>query len=339
MSSKLDTINKQEILDELEAITDQTGLEAFHARYLWKKWLIPWLYKSMKDVPNDQKKSFAQSIQVLSEAINTAFQTKQDTLKKQVWDEKLNNDLVDITMPGINLPQWHLTLLAQERRKVEEIFQWLGYAVEWGNHVVTIEENFESVNIPATHPATEMHDTLYLNETDEQSRNLLLRTHTSAHQVELIKKHGTPCKFVVPWRVYRNEKMDTSHDCVFWQVEGVMITKDCSLTHLKNEMQTIVESILESTSREIRIRPAYFPFVEPGIEIDARYALKNKEDRLEILWAWMIHPNVLRNAWLDPKEWNGFAFWIWLTRLIAIKYGIDDIRLLTNADMRFIESF
>jgi phenylalanyl-tRNA synthetase alpha chain len=173
--------------------------------------------------------------------------------------------------------------------------------------MVTQWENFSSVNIPPTHPATEMHDTLYIDQQDENGKPYLMRTHTSAHQVELIQKYGLPCKFVIPGKVYRNEKMDASHDCVFWQVEGVVIDKGISIAHFKQMMQQILSAILEQEV-EMRIRPAYFPFVEPGFEIDAKTMVGKHEKWLEILGAGMIHPQVLENAGVDPNEYSGFAF-------------------------------
>lgn len=332
-------LDLKEVLEQLEQCSDQQQIQSFHADYLWKKWKIAALYQQMKDLSPEEKKAHGQKIQELSASVNNAFEAKQNTIKSAERNKKLESDLVDISLLESHTDHGHLTLLSQARRRVEDIFRSMWYIIETGHHVVSVEENFESVNIPATHPATEMHDTLYLNEQDDKWRNLLMRTHTSAHQTALIKKHWTPGKFVVPWKVCRNEKMDSSHDCVFWQIEWVVIDRHIWIAHFKSEMRNILEAILEDDSIEMRLRPWYFPFVEPWFEIDAKYKLKNKEDRLEILWAWMIHPNVLKNADLDPNEWSWFAFGIGLTRLVAIKYWIQDIRLLTNADARFVKSF
>lgn len=183
-----------------------------------------------------------------------------------------------------------------------------------------------------------MHDTLYLQQTDEQDQQLLMRTHTSAHQNELIQRLGTPCKFVVPGKVYRNENMDASHDCVFRQIEGVVIDKGISIAHLKGMMKQILSALLQKDV-QLRMRPGYFPFVEPGIEIDARHQVGTHHKWLELLGAGMIHPEVLSQAGVDSTERSGFAFGVGMTRLVAIKHDIHDIRLLTNSDVRFVRSF
>lgn len=332
-------LDKQPILDELNQCQTEDHIQAFHAKYLGKKGEITALYRQMKDIPEDERKAFGQKVQVLFKAVEDAFFAKQDAIKKETRDRELSKEIVDITTPGHRTDTGALTLLTRTRRRVEEIFQWMWFHIDYGHDKVSVFENFLSVNIPLTHPATEMHDTLYLEEKDENGNNFLMRTHTSAHQNELIQKLWTPCKFVVPGKVYRNEKMDASHDCVFRQIEGVVIDKWISIAHFKSMIHEILWAILETDDVELRMRPAYFPFVEPGFEIDAKYQLKNKDSRLEILWAGMIHPNVLSQAWVDPNEYSWFAFGLWLTRLVAIKYGIQDIRLLTNGDLRFVKSF
>mgnify|MGYP005666946449 CR=1 FL=1 len=332
-------LDAKHILDELSTCMTEEALQNFHATYMGKKWKITWLYKEMKDLSPEERKTQGQKIQELFQAVEKEFFAKQDFIKKEKWDKELRNEPIDITTPVNKTDKWSLTLLSQTRRKVEEIFQGMWFHVDYGHHKVSVHENFTSVNIPLSHPATEMHDTLYLNEKDDSGKNFLMRTHTSAHQNELIKKLGTPCKFIVPGKVYRNEKMDASHDCVFRQIEWVVIDKWISVAHFKSMIHRILEAILETDEVELRMRPAYFPFVEPGMEIDAKYQLKGKDSRLEILGAGMIHPNVLEQAGVDPHEYSGFAFGLGMTRLVAIKYGINDIRLLTNGDVRFAKSF
>lgn len=293
----------------------------------------------MKDLSPEEKKTAGQEIQLLQQAIEEAFFSHQTQLQEQLRTEAMQTETIDRSTPGILNKSWTLSLQSQMRRHVEEVFRSMGFHIEYGHHVVSQRENFQSVNIPASHPATEMHDTLYLKNKDSDGKQYVLRTHTSAHQVELIKKLWTPCRFVIPGKVYRNEKMDASHDCVFWQLEGVVIDKHISIAHFKTIMTNILEWLLEQTGVEIRMRPAYFPFVEPGFEIDAKFQLGKKNERVELLGAGMIHPEVLKNAGVDPNEYSGFAFGIGITRLIALKYWLKDIRLLTNGDMRFVQSF
>lgn len=331
-----------DILQELSTCDTSQALQAFHASYLWKKWSISALFKWLGKLTPDQRKEQGKKIKELFDTVEKAFYTHQETIKQALWDKELSAWLVDVSLPGNKWDSWHLTLLSQTRRKVEDIFQGMWFHIAAGHHMVNQYENFMSVNIPLSHPATEMQDTLYVDPIHVSQKQawswLLMRTHTSAHQVALIKQYGLPTKFVVPGKVYRNEKMDASHDCVFRQVEGVVIDKNISIAHFKHMMQEILEAILEQKV-EMRLRPAYFPFVEPGFEIDAKATVGKHTKWLEILWAGMIHPHVLEEAWVDPSEYSWFAFGLWLTRLVAIRYGLHDIRLLTNGDMRFVQSF
>lgn len=236
-------------------------------------------------------------------------------------------------------------MLANIRREAEEICKGMGFVMEYGTDVVTKFENFESVNIPLTHPATEMHDTIYLTDKDAHGENFVLRTHTSSMQNYLIKKYGLPLKAVVPGRTYRFENMDATHDTMFYQMEGIVIDKDLSIAHFKELMTKLLSALLHKNV-EARMRPGYFPFVEPGFEIDVRYDIYNKETgkmekskRMEILGAGMIHPNVLKEAGVDATQRSGFAFGIGISRLVAVRYGIKDIRYFTNGDLRFAKSF
>lgn len=330
--------NVDDILTQLWTCTNEQELKDFFASYLGKNWSVNALFKTMKDLSPEEKKEQGAQIKELFQTIETAFFAKQDDIKRAYRDEQLKKEIVDVTTPWTTLPRGFTNLQNKLRRTCEDIFQWMWFHIEYGHDLVTVQENFESVNIPASHPATEMHDTLYIKQ-EEDNQKLLLRTHTSAHQVELIKKYGPACKFVVPGKVYRNENMDATHDVVFWQVEWVVIDKWITMGHFKQTMEEVLKAILETDSVQLRMRPAYFPFVEPWVEIDALWEVAGKQKRIEILWAGMIHPTVLENAWLDPNEYSGFAFGLWLTRLAAVRYGIGDIRLLTNGDLRFLHSF
>lgn len=222
----------------------------------------------------------------------------------------------------------------------------MGFIIEYGKDVVTKYENFYSVNIPSTHPATEMHDTYFLDQKDPDGDNLVLRTQTSAMQNDLMKRYGAPLKAVVPGKVYRNESTDASHDTVFWQLEGMVIDKNISIGHCK-EMLTSLLSAIFGKSMTIRMRPAYFPFVEPGFEIDASCPICEQKGCslckhtgwIEIVGAGMIHPRVLEEGGIDSKEYTGFAFGMGINRVVSIKYGIKDIRYFTNGDLRFLRSF
>lgn len=330
----------QPLLKELSWCNNEASLKEYHASYLWKKWSINLLFKELKSLPPEEKKTKGQEIKWLFQKVQDAFFAQQDTIKKAYRDEQLKKEIIDISTPSNPVQRGYGNLQNKLRRKVEEIFQWMWFHIEYGHDLVSVYENFESVNIPASHPATEMFDTLYVKtDTTNPSEKKVLRTHTSAHQNELIKKYWPKCKFVIPGKVYRNENMDASHDVAFWQLEWVVIDKWISIWHFKWMMTEILKAILETDTIELRMRPGYFPFVEPWFEIDAKVEIWGKVKRLEILWAWMIHPAVLEQAWVDPTEYSWFAFWLWLTRMVAIRYGIGDVRLLTNGDLRFMHSF
>ena len=196
-----------------------------------------------------------------------------------------------------------------------------------------------------THPATEMHDTLYADKMIDWYKTLL-RTHTTAYQNHVLQKYGPVCKVATLWKVYRNEKKDATHDTMFWQLDWVVVDKNISIAHFKWSIQTILSSLLQKDIT-IRLRPSYFPFTEPSFEIDVQvtpadgnlWTLSKQTWRIELLGAGMVHHTLLTNAWIDPTQYSWFAFGIWLSRLVAIKHNIHDIRLLTGWDLRFVQSF
>ncbi len=329
---------------ELEKVVDGVQLENFFQIYLGKKWLLNEEFKVMVDLPGEEKKQRWAVLSEIKTKLTEAYEAKEQYFKMWQINEQLQKDLVDISLDVVR-EEGTYSLLAEVRRDAEDICKWMGFVVEYGTEVVTKFENFESVNIPLTHPATEMHDTIYLNDKDPSGENLILRTHTSSMQNYLIQKYWLPLKAVVPGRTYRFENMDASHDTMFYQMEGIVIDKNISIAHFK-EMITKFLSALLHKDVETRMRPGYFPFVEPGFEIDVRYDVYNKETgkiekskRMEILWAGMIHPNVLKEAGVDSTQRSGFAFGVGISRLAAVRYAIKDIRYFTNGDLRFAKSF
>ena len=329
---------------ELEKVVDMVQLDNFFQIYLGKKWLLNEEFKVMVGLDPEEKKERWAKLSEIKTKLTEAYEAKEQTFKMAQINEQLEKDVVDISL-DIAHENWSYSLLAEIRRDAEEICKWMWFVMEYGTDVVTKFENFESVNIPLTHPATEMHDTIYLNDKDANGENLILRTHTSSMQNYLIKKYGLPLKAVVPGRTYRFENMDASHDTMFYQMEWIVIDKDISIAHFK-EMITKLLSALLHKNVETRMRPWYFPFVEPGFEIDVRYEVYNKEtwkkelsNWMEILGAGMIHPNVLKEAGVDSTQRSWFAFGVWISRLAAVRYGIKDIRYFTNGDLRFAKSF
>jgi len=329
---------------ELEKVIDVAQLENFFQIYLGKKWLLNEEFKVMINLAPEEKKNRGAKLSEIKTKLTEAYESKEQIFKMTQINEQLEKDLVDISL-DVAHEEGSYSLLAEIRRDAEEICKSMWFIMEYGTEMVTKFENFESVNIPLTHPATEMHDTIYLDEKDPSGEHLILRTHTSSMQNYLIQKYGLPLKAVVPGKVYRYENMDASHDTMFYQLEWIVIDKDISVAHFK-EMMTKLLSALLHKNVETRMRPGYFPFVEPGFEIDVRYEIYNREtgkkelsNWMEILGAGMIHPNVLKAAGVDSTQRSGFAFGVWISRLAAVRYGIKDIRYFTNGDLRFAKSF
>ncbi len=337
-------MDKKNILNELKKSLNLKQLEDVYKKYVWKNWTLSLEFKKLKSMSDAEKKTYWKKLSDLRNFINHEYSKLKQKFEIDDINDLLKQDLVDASI-DISTEKWYFSLLARVRREVEEICKSFWFIIEYWQEVVTKYENFESVNIPLTHPATEMHDTIYLNEKDNKWENFILRTHTSSMQNFLIKKHWLPIKVVVPARTYRFENMDATHDTMFYQMEWIYIDKNVSIANFKSLITKLLSAILH-TDVEIRMRPWYFPFVEPWFEIDARYTIKDKKtweeklsDWVEIIWAWMVHPNVLKSAWVDPEQWRWFAFWIWISRIVAIRYNLKSIRYFTNWDLRFAKTF
>ncbi|MDD3262499.1 MAG: phenylalanine--tRNA ligase subunit alpha [Candidatus Absconditabacteria bacterium] len=332
-------------LKELETIQTLEQLEEVFQKYLGKQGSLTLAFKEMASLSPEEKKEAGKTLSEAKTLLNEAYEAKLQELSIYQINESLNKDLVDFSLEKSPYNIGHRSLLAEVRREAEEVCKSMGFIIEYGTDVVTKFENFESVNIPLSHPATEMQDTIYLKETDPRGEPLILRTQTSSMQNFMIKKYGVPLKAVVPGKVYRYENMDATHDTMFYQLEGIVVDKGVTIAHAKHMIEKLLSAILKKDV-ETRMRPGYFPFVEPGFEIDARYEItdpktgkKTMSKWMELLGAGMIHPKVLEMAGVDPKEYSGFAFGMGLSRLAAVRYGIKDIRYFTNGDLRFAQSF
>jgi len=220
----------------------------------------------------------------------------------------------------------------------------MGFEIADGPEVETEWHNFDALNVPAHHPARDMQDTFFVSSSsDDSHKNSVLRTQTSNIQIRKMLEKGAPVRIIAPGRVYRNEDVDATHDAMFYQVEGLVVDKNISVSHLKGTPETMLSAVFGKTMK-VRIRPGYFPFVEPGLEVDIwwEYTDKNGEEKgrwLEFCGAGMVHPNVLRNSNVDPEIYTGFAFGFGLTRLVMMKYGIEDIRLLSSNKREFLQQF
>lgn len=239
------------------------------------------------------------------------------------------NNKIDVTAPGKKQERGHLHPLTLVQQKAVDIFSSMGFEVVEGPELEEEYYNFDALNIPANHPAREMHDTFWLKD------KRLMRTHTSPVQIRYMENHQPPIRIIAPGRVFRYEATDASHEVQFYQLEGLMIGKKITLTDLKGVMETFFQKFFNSKDIKLRLRPSYFAFVEPGVEVDMKF----KGKWMEIAGAGMVHPRVLEAGKINPNEWQGFAFGMGLDRLAMIKYKIDDIRLFYSGDLRFINQF
>ena len=338
---------KEQFEKELASIKDMSELEGVRVSYLGKKGLVTGLLKGMKELSNEEKKSFGQHVNELKKIVGDKIAQKTAELKeKEIQAEIERMPEFDLSMPSQNVEgSYHPITLVQ--RQCEQIFKSMGFTVEDYSEVVTDYECFESVNIPKDHPARDMQDTYYL------TNGQLLKSQTSAAQNAILRKYkkplyedGVPIKAIFPGRCFRNEATDACHENTFFQMEGMMVDKDISISNLIYFMKTMLSEVFQKDIK-VRLRPGFFPFVEPGFELDISCLICGGEGCpsckhsgwLELCPCGMIHPEVLRMGGIDPDEYTGFAFGLGLTRLVMMKYGIGDIRDLNSGNLKSLSQF
>jgi len=341
----LDELKKLQakVKEEIARVKNSEELRDLEVKYLGRKGELTNILRQLKDLAVEERAAVGQ----LANQIKEDLAGTVEQIKKQV---KTNKGLAptDVTLPGVKFPLGHLHPSSQIQYQLEDIFSSLGFIVEDGPELESEFFNFEALNIPADHPARDMQDTFYINEhkgADSKNR-LLLRTHTSPVQIRSMKKYGVPLRLIVPGRVFRYEATDARHETTFYQIEGLMIDKNISIANLISVAKSFLKSIF-GKEINIRLRPGYFPFVEPGFEMDLSCLLCGgsgcpvckKTGWVEFMGSGLVHPNVLLAGGVDPKEYSGFAFGFGLTRLVMMKYGINDIRLLESGDLRFLNQF
>jgi len=348
MESQLKKI-KEEALLALKAIKNSQALEDFENKFLGRKsGKLTELMKGLGDLSVDVKKVVGQAANEVKSALEKALTEKKMELSVGEWNEKLKKETVDVTQP---------TLPSQEKgtlhpntsieNDLAEFFTSMGFMVLVGPELESDYYNFSAVNVPEDHPARDMQDTFYIKGHGIDSGNpWVMRTQTSSMQVRAMEKHGAPLRAVVMGRVFRNESTDVRHEHTFDQLEGFVIDKGINFAHLKSVLEEVARH-LYGKETQVRLRPKYYPFVEPGVNGEVTCCLcAGKGCRvckhsgwLEIFGAGMIHPNVLKEGGIDSKIYSGFAFGFGLTRLTMLKYSIDDIRLLNGGDLRFLKQF
>jgi len=323
------------------------GLDEIFREYLGKKGEITRILSSLKELPKNKKIKIGKNGNELKTFLREEIEKKTQELKSRIGAGIKGKELVDITLPGKKVETGHLHPLTLIRREVEGIFRSIGFSVVQGPHIETEKYNFDVLNIPKNHPSRDLWDTFWL-EKKKDSKNLLLRTHTSPVQVRYMEKNNPPLRIIVPGRVFRHEASDASHDVQFYQVEGLMVDKDISVANFKGIIQEFLKRFLGQDQKiKTRLRPGFFPFTEPSFEIDVRcFICKGKgcstcghSGWIELCPGGMVHPNVLKAAGLNSDNWQGFAFGLGFDRLVMMKYKINDIRLLYSGDLRFLKQF
>ena len=334
----IDKIKEQ--ISEVNAFTTDNlaDVESFRIKYLGKKGILNDFFAEFKNVPNEQKKEFGQTINELKQAATEKVETLKETLENSNSDEKVFGDL---SRPGNPIELGSRHPISIVKNQIIDIFSRIGFNVSEGPEIEDDWHNFTALNLPEYHPARDMQDTFFV-QTDP---DILLRTHTSSVQVRYMENNKPPIRTISPGRVYRNEAISARSHCFFHQVEGLYIDKDVSFADLKQTLQYFTTELFGKS--KIRLRPSYFPFTEPSAEVDVYWGLETETDYkmtkgtgwLEIMGCGMVDPNVLKNCGIDPEVYSGFAFGMGIDRIALLLHQISDIRLLSENDLRFLEQF
>lgn len=331
----------KEFNKEISGIKNINDLEMIRNKYLGKKGIIKNLMENIKNITDiEQKKEYGASINKIKKVIEDKLNEIEIKIKEDNEIKKLLEEKIDETLPGYPVILGKKHIITKVENEIIEIFLKMGFSIFEGPEIETDYYNFEALNIPKYHPARDMWDTLFL------PNGLLLRTHTSPVQIRAMEKLKPPFRLIAPGRCYRRDPFDATHSPIFYQIEGLMIDKDTSLSDLMGILDLFAKRVFgEETKTKFVL--SYFPFVEPGIEMAATCSIcKGKGCNVckytgfvEILGAGMVHPNVLSNVGIDPEMWQGFAFGLGVERVAMIKYGISDIRLFYENDIRFLSQF
>jgi phenylalanyl-tRNA synthetase alpha chain len=328
------------LIEEVEAFSTQSAkeLEVFRIKFLGKKGVLTDLFASFKEVPNEQKKDFGQAINKLK----SVAQEKVNALKAALENTSVEADFFgDLSRPGAPFSVGARHPISLVKNQIIDIFSRIGFNVSEGPEIEDDWHNFTALNLPEHHPARDMQDTFFI-QTDP---DILLRTHTSSVQVRYMENNQPPIRTISPGRVYRNEAISARSHCFFHQVEGLYIDKNVSFADLKQTLQYFTTELFGKS--KIRLRPSYFPFTEPSAEVDVYWGLETETDYkmtkgtgwLEIMGCGMVDPNVLENCGIDSKEYSGFAFGMGIDRIALLLHQINDIRLLSENNVRFLEQF
>lgn len=321
----------ENVKEEINSAKNLNELDSVYRKYLGRKGTLSLALRELGGFAKEERKKRAQELQAVKKEIEAEFARKSEELKGEGGGADFFVEQIDVTAPGRKVSRGSLHPLTQIQNRVNEIFASLGFEIVEGPELETEWYNFDALNIPKDHPARDMWDTFWIASETEK---LLLRTHTSPVQIRYMESHQPPFRIIAPGRVFRHEASDASHDMQFYQLEGLMVDKEISVANFKAVIGEFFRALFGNNAK-IRLRPSYFPFVEPGFEID----MYSNSGWLEMMGAGMVHPNVFKAAGYNPKDWQGFAFGIGLDRVAMMRYGVDDIRLFYGGDLRFLKQF
>lgn len=339
MQNKLNEI-QETALKLIEEAKDSTTLQDIRVKYLGKKGELTTILKSMKDLSKEERPVMGKLVNDVKKVVEEKLDEAVNKIKEEEKKKKLESEVIDITLPGKKnvIGKRHPLELTIER--IKDIFISMGFSVEEGPEVELDYYNFEALNIPKNHPARSEQDTFYIND------SVVLRTQTSGVQIRVMEKQKPPIKMISPGKVYRADSVDATHSPIFHQMEGLVVAKGVTFADLKGTLELFVKKMF-GDKVQTKFRPHHFPFTEPSAEMDATCFVcggkgcnvcKNS-GWIEMLGCGMVHPNVLRNCGIDPEEYSGFAFGFGIDRMVMLSYGLDDIRLLYESDMRFLNQF
>ncbi|MGL4108207.1 phenylalanine--tRNA ligase subunit alpha [Clostridium sp. LP20] len=327
-------------LKEIEAASNSTAIEEIRVKYLGKKGELTTMLKSMGSLSKEERPIVGKMVNDVKKVVEEKLEETTKAIKEKEKNAKLQNEVIDITLPGKKnvIGKRHPLELTLER--VKDIFISMGFAIEDGPEVELDHYNFEALNIPKNHPARSEQDTFYIND------NIVLRTQTSPVQIRTMENQEPPIKMISPGKVYRSDAVDPTHSPIFYQMEGLVVAKGVTFADLKGTLELFAKKMF-GDKVQTKFRPHHFPFTEPSAEMDATcFVCGGKgcnvckgSGWIELLGCGMVHPNVLRNCGIDPEVYSGFAFGFGIDRMVMLSYGLDDIRLLYESDMRFLNQF
>ncbi len=342
MEEKIEELKREAAEAVKKAAKNLNDLNEIRVKYLGKKGEITGLLRGLGKLSKEDRPRIGQIVNEARQQLETLIADKNDELKAKELESRLASEKIDVTLPGRQMPLGHLHPLTLTLNRIKDIFMTMGFSVEEGPEIERDYFNFEALNLPKDHPARDMQDSFYI--TDE----ILMRTQTSPVQARTMQSHepNSPIRMIAPGRVYRRDDYDATHSPMFTQVEGLVIDKGISLADLKGTLELFLHQIFNENVG-VRFRPSFFPFTEPSAEVDISCVMcHGKGCRvckgtgwLEILGAGMVHPHVLEMSGYDPKQVSGFAFGLGVERIAMLSYGVDDLRLFYDNDMRFLRQF